>query len=113
MNNVSLIGRLTKDPEVGGKKDKKYARYTLAVDRGYKDEDGNRPADFISCVTFRGGAEFADTYLEKGQMIGVTGSIRTGSYENEDGEKRYTTEVVVNNHFFTGSAPTDKKGKKK
>lgn len=113
MNNVSLIGRLTRDPDVGGKKDKKYARYTLAVDRGYKDEDGNRPADFITCIAFRGGAEFAETYLEKGQMIGVVGSIRTGSYKNDDGDTVYTTEVVVNNHYFTGSAPDNKKGKKK
>lgn len=112
MNNVCLMGRLTADPEVKGKKDKKYARYTLAVDRGYKDDDGNRPADFIRCVAFRGGADFADTYLEKGQMIGVIGSIRTGSYENEDGEKRYTTEVVVSNHFFAGSSGSDN-GKKK
>lgn len=103
MNCVQLIGRLTKDPEIYGKKDKKVAKYTLAVDRAYTNEDGDREADFIRCTAFGRTAEFVETYLEKGVKIGVTGRIQTGQYEDEDGNVKYTTDVIVNSHEFCQS----------
>lgn len=105
MNSVILMGRLTKDPEITrGKDDFIVARYTLAVDRPFVNRVGVREADFIRCQAFGHAAEFAETYLEKGMMIAVKGSIRTGSYENKNGETVYTTDVNVEQHFFTGSA---------
>lgn len=102
MNKVILIGRLVADPDVQeygkGKSAGKLARYRLAVDRAGSDE-----ADFISCVTFGKGADFAEDYLSKGMKIGVYGEIRTGSYENKNGDKVYTTEVVVSQHEFCES----------
>ena len=102
MNIVTLIGRLTKDPEVRvttGEKSMTVARYTLAVDRwGKKDE-----ADFISCVAFGRPAEFAEMYLHKGMKIAVSGRIQTGSYTNRDGQKVYTTDVVVEDQEFAES----------
>lgn len=100
MNFVVLMGRLTNDPDVRYTPEGKgIARYTLAVDRRSRDQK----ADFIRCITFDGGAQFAEKYLHKGKMIGVTGGIRTDSYTNKDGQKVYTTEVVVNNHYFCDS----------
>ena len=103
MNKVELIGRLVKDPGIwvrqGPMQSTTIARYTLAVDRRYTNQDGSRDADFISCVAFNKTAEFAEKYLKKGMKIAVIGSIRTGSYEN-DGRKIYTTDVVVEEHEF-------------
>lgn len=104
MNNVTLIGRLTKDPEIYETGDTIIASYKLAVDRPFKNRDGEREADFIRCKAFGYAAEFAETYLEKGSMIGIRGAIRTGSYKNKDGDTVYTTEVNVENHYFCGSA---------
>lgn len=103
MNNVILIGRLTRDPEVNvygkGKNAGKVAKYTLAVDRaGRKDE-----ADYIRCAAFGGGADFVEEYLSKGMKIAVRGEIRTGSYEDKNGDTVYTTEVIVNQHEFCES----------
>ena len=98
------MGRLTKDPEITeGKDDFIVARYTLAVDRPFKNRDGEREADFIRCQAFGKAAEFAETYLEKGMMIAIKGQLRTGSYENKEGQTVYTTDVNVEQHFFTGS----------
>ncbi len=95
MNKAILMGRLTKDPDVKDTKSgTRMARYTLAVDR-FKDG-----ADFISCVAFGKSAEFADKYLKKGTKIAVTGRIQTGSYENREGQKVYTTDVIVETHEF-------------
>lgn len=99
MNCVALIGRLTKDPEFRTSNDLSIARYTLAVDRRGKDE----PADFIRCVAFGKTAQFAEKYLSKGSQIGITGSIRTGSYKDKNGNTVYTTEVIVENHTFCGA----------
>ena len=96
MNSVNLMGRPTKDPAIHGDGDKKMAMYTLAVNAG-KDK-----ADFISCKCFGRAADFAEKYVRKGEMIGVTGSIRTGSYTNREGAKAYTTDVVVYSHHFAG-----------
>lgn len=113
MNCVQLIGRLTKDPEIYGK----VAKYTLAVDRAYTNEDGDREADYIRCTVFGKAAEFVETYLEKGVKIGVTGHIQTGKYEDEDGNVKYTTDVIVSNHEFCQSKKDEdsdnRKGRRK
>ena len=105
MNKTILMGRLTKDPEVKYLQDENstaMARYTLAVDRRYR-KDGKAETDFISCVTFGKNAEFAEKYLRKGTKIALAGRIQTGSYTNRDGQKVYTTDVVVEEQEFAES----------
>lgn len=105
MNKVILIGRLTRDPEVRytqGAEPMAIARYSIAVNRRFKRE-GQPEADFINCVAFRRNGEFAEKFLKKGMQIAVTGSIQTGSYTDKDGNKRYTTDVVVDEQEFTES----------
>ena len=102
MNKVILMGRLTRDPEVrysAGENALAIARYTLAVDRRFR-RDGEATADFISCVSFGRTAEFAEKYFRQGLKIIVSGRIQTGSYTNRDGQKVYTTEVVVEEQEF-------------
>lgn len=117
MNNVSLVGRLARDPEVRysqGGNATCVARYTLAVSRPFKNSNGEQEADFISCVAFGKAGEFAEKFLSKGMMIGVTGRIQTGNYTDKDGKKVYTTDVVVATQEFcekkgngeNGSAPS-------
>ena len=96
MNKVILIGRITKDPE---------PRYTsngipnvmfaLAVDRGMRDANGNRQADFISCVAWRAQADFISRYIKKGYLLAIEGRIQTRQYQGQDGQTRYVTEVIV------------------
>lgn len=108
MNKVILMGRLTKDPDVRytqGQEPMCIARYTLAVDRRFKRE-GEQETDFIPCVVFGKGGEFAEKYLKKGTKIAVTGRIQTGSYTNRDGQKVYTTDVVVEEQEFAESKGT-------
>ena len=105
MNKVILMGRLTRDPEVRYSAGNNYmavARYTLAVDRRFR-RDGENNADFIGCVAFGKSAEFAEKYLRQGTKIIVTGRIQTGSYTNRDGQKVYTTDVVVEDQEFAES----------
>ena len=106
MNKVILMGRLTRDPEVrysqGGENSLAIARYTLAVDRRFR-RDGEATADFINCVSFGRTAEFAEKYYRQGLKIVVSGRIQTGSYTNRDGQKVYTTEVVVEEQEFAES----------
>ena len=105
MNKVILMGRLTRDPEVrysAGENSMAIARYTLAVDRRFK-RDGEATADFISCVAFGRAAEFAERYFRQGNRIVVSGRIQTGSYTNRDGNKVYTTDVVVEEQEFAES----------
>ena len=105
MNKVILMGRLTRDPEVRysqGDSASAVARYTLAVDRRFK-RDGEASADFINCVAFGRAAEFAERYLRQGVKIAVTGRIQTGSYTNRDGQKVYTTDVVIEEQEFAES----------
>lgn len=111
MNNVQLVGRLTRDPEVrysdGGST---VARFTLAVDRRFHKE-GQQDADFISCVTFGKTAEFIEKYFSKGMRMGLIGRIQTGSYTNQEGQKIYTTDVYTDNVEFVeskGSSESDK-----
>lgn len=106
MNKVILMGRLTKDPEVRysqGEQATAIARYTLAVDRRFRREGDEQTADFIGCVAFGHQGEFAEKYLRKGMKIAVTGRIQTGSYTNRDGQKIYTTDVVVEEQEFAES----------
>lgn len=103
MNNVSLTGRLVRDPEVRysqGGNPTGVARYTLAVSRPFKSNNGGQDADFISCVAFGRSAEFAEKYMKQGMMFAVTGRIQTGSYDGKDGKKVYTTDVVVATQEF-------------
>ena len=104
MNKVVLMGRLTRDPEVrhGQGDNTTVSRYTLAVDRRFK-RDGEASADFIGCVVFGKAAEFAEKYLRQGTKIAISGRIQTGSYTNRDGQKVYTTEVVVEDQEFAES----------
>ena len=105
MNKVILMGRLTRDPEVRygtGENSTAVARYTIAVDRRFK-RDGEQSADFISCVTFGRNAEFAEKYLRQGTKIVLTGRIQTGSYTTRDGQKVYTTDIVVEEQEFAES----------
>ncbi len=105
MNKVILMGRLTRDPEIrysAGDNSLAIARYTLAVDRRFK-RDGEATADFISCVAFGKSAEFAERYFHQGIKIAISGRIQTGSYTNREGQKVYTTEVVVEDQEFAES----------
>ena len=105
MNRVILTGRLVRDPEVRyskGEKSIAIARYTLAVDRKFKKE-GEQSADFISCVAMGKNGEFAEKYLKQGTKIAIEGRIQTGSYTNKDGNKVYTTDVIVEGHEFCES----------
>ena len=106
MNRVILMGRIVRDPEVrysnGANGSTAVARYTLAVDRKFKQE-GQPNADFIGCIAFGKLGEFAEKYLHKGVKIAVTGRIQTGSYKNKDGNTVYTTDVVVEEQEFCES----------
>ena len=105
MNKVILMGRLTKDPEVRysqGNQQMAIANYTLAVDRRFKRE-GEPSADFIRCVSFGKTAEFAEKYFRKGTKIAIIGKIQTGSYTNREGNKVYTTDVIVEEQEFAES----------
>ena len=102
------MGRLTRDPEIKytqGGNSMAIARYTLAVDRRFK-RDGDPTADFINCVAFGRNAEFAEKYFRQGLKVVVTGRIQTGSYTNKDGQKVYTTDVVVEEQEFAESKAT-------
>lgn len=106
MNKVILMGRLTRDPNISyssGEKQTTIARYTLAVDRRRRTENNEQTADFISCVAFDKAAEFAEKYLHQGTKLVVTGRIQTGSYTNKEGQKVYTTDVVVEEQEFAES----------
>ncbi len=118
MNKVILMGRLTRDPDVRysqGDNSMAIARYTLAVDRRMSRQNNNggeqqQTADFISCVAFGRSAEFAEKYLHQGTKLVVTGRIQTGSYTNRDGQKVYTTDVVVEDQEFAESKNASQNG---
>lgn len=108
MNRVILMGRLTRDPEVRysqGERSMAIARYTLAVDRrGRRTQDGaEQTADFINIVAFDRAGEFAEKYFRQGMRVLVSGRIQTGSYTNKDGQKVYTTDIVVDDQEFADS----------
>ena len=107
MNRAILMGRLTRDPEVrysSGERSMAIARYTLAVDRGFKRGDSSEQnADFIPCVAFDKAGEFAERYFRQGRRVLVSGRIQTGSYTNKEGQKVYTTEVIIDTQEFADS----------
>ena len=107
MNKVILMGRLTRDPEVrysSGDNQMAIARYSLAVDRrGRREGNDGQTADFINCVAFGRAGEFAEKYFHQGTKLVVTGRIQTGSYTNKDGQKVYTTDVIVEDQEFAES----------
>ena len=112
MNKVILMGRLTRDPEVRysqGDNASAVARFSLAVDRRFK-KDGDQTADFINCVAFGKTAEFIEKYGHKGTKFVVEGRIQTGNYTNKDGQKIYTTDVVVEQVEFAESKNTSGEG---
>lgn len=105
MNQVNLLGRLTADPELRQTQSGiASCRFTIAVNRRFKNENGEYDADFITCVAWRQTAEFVSRYFSKGSMIAVSGSLRTGKYQdkNHSDVTHYTTDVYVDNVEFTG-----------
>lgn len=104
MNKFIGMGRLTKEPDTRTTANgMAVCRYTLAIDRRFKKEGDTQTADFIPCVVFGKGAEFAQKYLHKGTKIVVEGHIQTGSYTKEDGSKVYTTDVIIDSQEFAES----------
>ncbi|MDR0199246.1 MAG: single-stranded DNA-binding protein [Streptococcaceae bacterium] len=98
INNVTLVGRLTRDPELRNTaQGTAVATFSIAVNRRFKNAQGEREADFINCVIWRQGAENLAAWAKKGALIGVVGSIQTRNYENNQGQRVYVTEVVVDN----------------
>lgn len=114
MNKVILVGNLARDPELTTTPSGvSVCRFTVAVSRAYANADGERETDFINCVAWRNTAEFVSKYFKKGSSAGVVGNIQTRSYEGQDGNKRYVTEVSVENVEFVGrrsegGEPTEK-----
>lgn len=104
MNKVELVGNLTRDPELRQTSSgTSVARFTVAVTRRFKSADGTQQSDFISCVAWRQQAEFVHRYFAKGSKIGVVGSIRTSQYDDQNGQRRYVTEVECDEIEFVTS----------
>lgn len=110
MNKVILIGRLTKDPDLRyTQSGTAVASFTLAVNRRFANQNGEREADFINCVAWNKSAEFVANYFTKGQQMALEGRLQVRSYEGDDGKRRWVTEVVVEQMKFVGSK-NDSKG---
>ncbi len=108
MNQVGLVGRLTAKPELRYTGSNiPYTRFTVAVNRNFSNSQGDREADFISVLVWRRQAENVVNYLDKGSQVAVTGRIQTGSYTGQDGQRRFTTDVVADNVQFIGSRRSD------
>ena len=106
MNKVILMGRLTRDPEVRysqGERSMAIAKYTLAIDRRKTQQNSDPGADFINCVAFDRAGEFAEKYFRQGLRVLISGHLQTGSYTNKDGQKVYTTDVIVESQDFADS----------
>lgn len=111
MNNANLVGRLTRPVDLRYTQTGiAYGSFTLAVTRKYKNKDGEREADFINCVIWKKGAELLANYTQKGSLIGVSGPIQTRSYDNQQGQRVYVTEVLVENFDFLESRINDADG---
>lgn len=109
LNNVIIMGRLTADPELKSTQgDISFCNFTVAVDRDFKNKDGEREADFIPCTAWRQTAEFICKYFSKGQAIAVHGTLQSRRYEDKDGNKRTAYDVVVANAWFAGDKPAEK-----
>lgn len=109
MNRVILMGRLTREPDIRQPNETKVARFGLAVDRRFPKE-GEKDADFPSCVAFGKSADFVEKYLHKGTKIVVEGHIQTGGYTNKDGQKIFTTDVICESFEFAESKKNDSDG---
>ena len=104
MNKAILVGRLTRDPELKSTANgTNVCSFSVAVNRRYKNAEGNYDADFINCTAWRQTAEFVSKYFTKGRMIGVVGSIQTRNYDDKDGKKVYVTEVAADEVYFVES----------
>lgn len=111
MNNANLVGRLTRPVDLRYTQTGiAYGSFTIAVNRKYKNKDGEREADFINCVIWKKGAELLASYTQKGSLIGVSGPIQTRSYDNQQGQRVYVTEVLVENFDFLESRKNDADG---
>lgn len=107
MNKAILIGRLTKDPEMRyTQSGKAVASFTLAIDRPFRDENGNKATDFIPIVAWGKIAELCAKYLNKGRQTAITGRIQTRTYQATDGTKRYVTEIIAEELEFIGNRET-------
>lgn len=106
MNIVAIVGRTTKDIELNySQSGIAVAKFTVAVNRKFKNHQGEYEADFIRCLAFKKTAEILANHVQKGNQIGIDGSIQTGSYQNKQGQTVYTTEVLVNNFTFLENKP--------
>ena len=111
MNKVILIGRLARDPEMRTTSSGiTMTRFTLAVSRPFNSQDGKDQTDFIGCIVWRRQAENVAKYCTKGSQVAIEGRIQTGSYDAQDGTKRYTTDVVCDNVTFLGSKSSNNNG---
>lgn len=110
MNKVFLIGRLTANPELRyTQSNKAYTRFTIAVNRNFKNESGETDADFISCVAWDNRAETICNYVKKGHRLSIAGRIQTGTYDKEDGTRGYLTDVIVSELEFLESKSKDER----
>ena len=104
MNKVVLIGRLTRDPELRYTgNNTPVASFSLAVNRNYSNQQGEREADFINIVAWNKTGEFCSKYFKKGQQVSIIGRIQTRSWDDENGQKRYATEVIAEEAYFADS----------
>ncbi len=111
LNHIVLMGRLTRDVELRTtQSDVSVASFTLACDRDFGGRDGEKETDFIDCVAWRSTADFAAKYFAKGRMAVVSGRLQIRPWTDKEGNKRYSTEVVVDNMYFGDSKPDGKKG---
>ena len=108
MNNITLMGRLTRDPELRRTQSgTAVTSFTLAVNRDYSGKDEERKTDFIDCVAWKGTGEFISKHFTKGQMMAVAGSLQIRGWTDKDGNKRRSAEVLVNRAYFTGNSKND------
>ncbi|WP_066896268.1 single-stranded DNA-binding protein [Clostridium nigeriense] len=110
MNKIVLLGKLIRDPELRTLEEgsKVFTRFIIAVDRNFKAQDGTRKADLIPVTLWGRKAEVVCQYLRKGSYISLSGRLRTGSYEDKDGNKKYIAEVVAEDFKFVGNRKNDK-----
>ena len=101
INRTVLVGRITKEPDIKHtSSDIMFCRFTLAVNRSFTNAQGEKEVDFIQCISWRKQAENMGKYVDKGHLLGIDGRIQTGSYDNKDGVKVYTTDVVADSVIF-------------